>query len=227
VVGLLGNYALDRWHQWSDSALDRRYGLDTGGVFEAADLDASGAHAADSAGYQPMQIRYFRRMMRSARLDAKGLTFIDFGSGKGRAVILAAHLPFRRVIGIEFCPSLHAAASRNLDIFRRKAPRSAPIDLVCADATTFTIPDGPLACFFYNPFGPAVLHLVLDNLRAALQRQPRPMTLLYRNPVHAAVLDASDFLTLSASEPGYRIYSASAPAAASRTAGTGAPGFRA
>jgi len=45
-------------------------------------------------------------------------TFVDFGSGKGKVVLLAPRLPFRKVIGLEFAQQLIAVAQRNIRSFR-------------------------------------------------------------------------------------------------------------
>ena len=46
------------------------------------------------------------------------VSFIDVGAGMGRAVLLAAELPFRRVVGVELNPTLARIARKNLTAWR-------------------------------------------------------------------------------------------------------------
>jgi methylase of polypeptide subunit release factors len=50
----------------------------------------------------------------SLDVEHKDFTFIDLGSGKGRALVLALSYPFRRVVGVEFALELHRVAEANL-----------------------------------------------------------------------------------------------------------------
>jgi hypothetical protein len=52
---------------------------------------------------------------------------LDYGSGLGRLVILAAAMPFARIIGIELSPLLAERARRNLSICERSLVCISPI----------------------------------------------------------------------------------------------------
>src|SRR5271167_2282557 len=68
--------------------------------------------------YQPTEPALFREMlatlMSSAKIEFGEFTFIDIGSGKGRALLMAADYPFRRILGIELLPELHRVAKENI-----------------------------------------------------------------------------------------------------------------
>ena len=49
---------------------------------------------------------------------------IDIGAGMGRAVLLAAEMPFRLVVGVELNPTLAQIARRNLAIWRQEWSRA-------------------------------------------------------------------------------------------------------
>ncbi len=56
--------------------------------------------------------------MRSLPVQYERRSFLDFGSGKGRMVIAAATLPFRRVLGVEISDRLLQEARRNVEAMR-------------------------------------------------------------------------------------------------------------
>src|SRR5947208_10434053 len=55
--------------------------------------------------YQPIEPELFREIMARMEIDFDRFTFVDIGSGKGRALLLAAERPFRRIIEVGFCPN--------------------------------------------------------------------------------------------------------------------------
>ncbi|HSS98535.1 MAG TPA: hypothetical protein VLK33_15975, partial [Terriglobales bacterium] len=60
--------------------------------------------------YQPTESALFHEMLDSLKIDFREFTFIDLGSGKGRTLLMASDYPFRRIIGVELFPALHAVA---------------------------------------------------------------------------------------------------------------------
>jgi SAM-dependent methyltransferase len=177
---------------WSDR-FDAVHGTDTGRPVSADQLNGVGDHGADAVFYWPTDPVSFDRMLDAVAPDLPGASFVDVGSGKGRMLLLAAHRPFAQLIGVEFSPPLCKIAERNVAIYRTGHPNLPPIRTDCADAATWPIPDGPLIVYLFDPFGPAVLAPLIDNLRASLERDPRPCRVLYRAPAHDAVLRARGF----------------------------------
>jgi SAM-dependent methyltransferase len=102
---------------------------------------------------------------------------IDFGSGKGGALITFAKYPFARITGVELLPELIAIAQNNLKILG-----ITNVDMVKSDAAEFLDLEEYNYCYFYSPFPRNVMSAVLSNLRASLQKAPRRMYLIYCNP---------------------------------------------
>jgi SAM-dependent methyltransferase len=202
--------------RWIDDAIDRRYGTDTGGKFRPPDL-GSEATARDTVQYlyEGIQVPVFRRIARDLDLDCSRYTFVDFGSGKGRAVMMAAEHPFRKVIGVELSAMLHEIALRNVTLFRQRRPCAPPIELRLEDAVRYARPEGDTLCFFYNPFGLVTMEAVLRNLEDSLLRQTGALVVVYRNPTCAQVFERARFLRLRLARRDYHIYEApSGPLAA-------------
>ena len=82
----------------------------------------------------------------------------------GRAMVLAATYPFKKVLGVEIAPELAAIGQRNIDQCRSKV-RCQDITLTNEDATRY-VPDPDVTlCYFNNSFTGEVLESVLRNLK--------------------------------------------------------------
>jgi SAM-dependent methyltransferase len=196
-----------RVEDWSERRLDRRYGTDTAGTSRKAVPEGF-----EGRPYEPVTPWSFRRTIRAAHLDPRRYTFVDYGSGKGRAVLLAAELGFRRSIGVELQPSLHEIALSNGRAFRRARPTAGRIEFVLGDATAYRPPaDEDAVLFFYNPFGEALMERTLATLAEVQRAAPRRRIIAYRNPVHAAVLERSRGLECLAKNRSFALYSLTAP----------------
>ena len=157
--------------------------------------------------YQPTQPAVFHEMLDSLQeqlqqgpnadrnaLTFRDFTFIDLGSGKGRTLLMASDYPFRRIVGVELLQSLHRIAQENLRLYKSKAQKCFALESVCSDATAFVFPDGPLVVYLFNPFPESGMRRVLANLEESLRARPRPVYVLYHNPLLEHVLSNSTLL---------------------------------
>jgi predicted RNA methylase len=133
-----------------------------------------------------MGAEQYQEAWSSLGIDPDGYTFVDLGSGKGKVLLLAAALPFRRIIGVEFSPLLHEIAVRN--IARYLGPVRCTPESICIDARDFEFPPGPLVVFLYNSFVDEVLSTVMANLERSLREDPRPAHVMYSCPLEADIL---------------------------------------
>ena len=157
---------------------DRRRGVETALPDR---LPAMRAIEPSNHFYRATAYRTFRQIMSHVRLRPGEDVFVDFGSGKGRVLLLAAEYPFRRVIGIEYSRELHQQAQANLAAARARL-RCRDVECICADATEWSLPARANVLFFYNPFEGPVLAKVCENIRASLREHPRRLTLIYVRP---------------------------------------------
>lgn len=104
---------------------------------------------------------------------------LDYGCGAGRPICVAAQYPFSRIIGIDINEKLCAMAERNVNALHRC--RTIP-EVVCADASTYLVPDDITVVFLYNPFGGPVLNSALTRVLESFDRAPRRMRVVYVNP---------------------------------------------
>jgi SAM-dependent methyltransferase len=174
---------------------DREHGTRTGGMVLARRLSARSGNLPHAIRYQAVDPRDFHGAMREVSICPGEFTFIDIGCGKGRALLLARQLGFRRLIGVEFSPALVAAAMRNL---------GDAAEIVGVDAMRFHFPEEESVVYMYNPFREPVLSVVLKNLARSVASYPRPVYIVYLNP-QIQSLDTDRFEPL-AKRPLWHVY---------------------
>jgi SAM-dependent methyltransferase len=138
--------------------------------------------------YQPTEPALFHEMLASLvlaspKIDFREFTFIDIGSGKGRALLMAADYPFRRILGIELLPKLHRVATENLRKYKSESQQCFAVECVAGDASEFVFPPEPTVLYLFNPLPESGLNRMLGNLERSLREHPRPVFVLYHNPV--------------------------------------------
>jgi len=150
----------------------------------AVQLDELGLAREGYHDYEPSGWRSFKRAMRGVTAGPTD-TFIDIGCGKGRVVAQAARRPFGRVLGVELSDEL-AAQARKLVESERDRRRCGSVEIVVADITTWQLPDDVTVIYVYNALSGAGLQAMLDRISDSVRRVPRPLLMLYVNPIHEA-----------------------------------------
>jgi len=108
----------------------------------------------------------------------------------GRAMLLAAEMPFHAVVGVELNPTLAQRARRNMAVWRASGRAQAPMRLSCSDVTDFTFPPGPCVLFLFNPFGATVMRRFAAIIARSYADRPGQLDLLYVNNEQEGVLEA-------------------------------------
>ena len=189
-----------------DRAFDNQYGTDTTDIHEIGALAIPYENLKYAVRYQPTDMGLFKNIFSDFEIEFSKFSFVDFGSGKGRILLLAAEFPFREIIGVEFSEELHQIAQRNIFKYRSQFPQCPDIFLKCCDAVQSDIPVGSLVCYFYNPFGEKIMERVLLNIEAALKSSRNEIYIIYVDPVHRKLLDQSSFFGLVKIDSRYLIY---------------------
>ena len=91
-------------HKYLDirDGFDREHGTDTVERVALADAGAQGTNIAEGKVYWPVARAQFLASVSRLSISHGEFAFIDLGSGKGRALLMASELPFRQIIGVEF-----------------------------------------------------------------------------------------------------------------------------
>jgi hypothetical protein len=167
----------------ADRKFDEQQGVETAGWVRVPELDTESPNREHAVRYQPSSVDEFQLLMSKLRVDHRRFTFVDYGSGKGRVLMLASAYPFKRILGIEFAESLDRIAQENIATLGADASR---IETIVIDATAFDPPAEPLVLYFFNPFGLPVLRPVLERVRTSLGHDPRPAYIVITGPPELA-----------------------------------------
>jgi SAM-dependent methyltransferase len=190
------SWQADREARNVDSGFDARFGTDTNHGMTPGEAGIPRERRGLATMYLPTMDADLEAMLAALAWPEELLretTFIDLGSGKGRAVFLAGLRQFREVVGVELSPVLHAVAERNLAVMEGTGALASPVRLVLDDATRFDVPRGPVLVYLYHPFREPIAAAVVDRLLASLDESPRPAAILYCHPTLQRCLDPAVF----------------------------------
>lgn len=193
--------AVEDW--WFDTSRSVR----TSHNERAFDASKIVGHLRDSLTYGPVRVANARAALHVLPIrDCSQYTFIDIGSGKGRVLFLAAELPFRKVLGVEFATELHREACDNIrryNWFKQKCPS---IESINADAAEFEFPNDNLVIYLFNPFGPEIMTRMLANLARSIEETPRHVIILMLWPEQSRLVEQMPGIEVYKKTRRYHIY---------------------
>jgi SAM-dependent methyltransferase len=163
-------------YQCEQHIFDWYYGVATAGAMRT-EADALNA-GSENWPYMGCQWPVLPLVLKDLKHEG---TFVDLGSGKGKALVIAAKLPYQRVVGVEINDELAAAARNNIERFRPKQ-RAGVVECVTSSATTWVVPDDTSVVFLFNPFFGATFKEALENVFASYDRNPRELHIVYGFP---------------------------------------------
>lgn len=105
-------------------------------------------------------------------------------------LLLAREAGFERAIGVELDSTLFETARANLE-------GREGLSVINRDARLFPWPSTPLVVFLYNPFEEPIVGQVVDRLERSLRDAPRPVDLIYVNPLWAEAFETRGWQVLS------------------------------
>ncbi|BFM08956.1 SAM-dependent methyltransferase [Halioxenophilus aromaticivorans] len=169
-----------------DFLWDWRLGVNTFGFSDSG--------VADGRPYSPASYRTLRQVFDCVGLGAEDV-LLDVGCGLGRPVFFAGfRYPVKAGIGIDANRGFIEQARRNCDGFRgaRDNLHFIECNAVQYDYSKATV------IVMYNPFGADTLTKVLARIYESLQANPRPIKIVYLNPIEKAVFDRAPWLAKTA-----------------------------
>lgn len=181
-----------RRSRYGDIDFDVDHGVDT--TWATVSLRTRIREWLSGGQYQPSEPTLFCEIIQSLPVQPDGFTFVDLGSGKGRTLLMASSFPFRKIIGMELLEELNAIANQNIARYQSSEQRCLAIESHAGDARYFDFPAEPAVLYLFNPFPRHIWREVLANLHDSLTATPRPVFVIYHNPVHEDIVNAQSWL---------------------------------
>lgn len=166
----------------SDLLFDWRYRIDTINTAQLETLKIDSQNKAVGNYYEGTNAYIFQKMISRVAVNPPASCFVDFGSGKGKAMFMAAERGFRKIIGVEFSIELVEISRRNLEIFKQRSRSKAEFEILHMDASEYAIPPEANLLFFSNPFNEALTAKVIDNILRSYEQAPRDLWVVHLHP---------------------------------------------
>lgn len=199
---------MDRFTQRRSTQFDKTNGTQTYGRM---DVPVNSDRANPTLwGYQAINHDFFCEIIKSIPQPLHPYTFVDIGSGKGAAVLMASEFPFKALMGVELNAELVDIARDNVVQFNRANTVTVTPEWSVGDFFQWAPPDTPCLFFFNNPFPDTLTLHALQYLETLLATHPHPSILVFRKAPKSAGnhLNASRFWTPLRLAPYWRVYSA-------------------
>lgn len=162
---------------------ERELGIRTFGMTKAQTCSTLNEEQTGGHLYQPSSSVLFKQAMAALPFAVKGKVMLDVGSGKGRAMVLAAEAGFAKVIGIEYATALVDVAHVNIAQVQSRF-QNTNFELHDGDAIAFGLPADVDVAYLFNPFDAETLRKWLETI---LPQAQRPLHIIYMHPVFAEV----------------------------------------
>lgn len=163
--------------------------------------------------YQPVRFRPFLKLFKNLGITPRG-RFVDIGSGKGKALILAAQLGFKKVRGIELFEELNVDARKNIQKFKtsNKNYQDVVFDIQTMDGGQYDLESDDYFIFLNDPFSDEVMSSFVDKIIESYKRAPREMYVVYKNnnqrhlPSFYRMKDLAEYRTFDSSGNFFEIF---------------------
>jgi len=185
TIGILAAFLVDYWY-------DIRYDVNTKASLTLEHGDTASGKIGPGDIYQPTLMLPLRKLFRSFSFPENG-GLVDLGCGKGRVLFIASEYHFKALRGIEYSEPLCEIARENIQRFQRRTKSRRPFQIIQIDAAQYAIQPDDQIFYMFHPFGAPVLRQIIKNMKASFNQHPRPMWIIYRNPVHSHVIEQSGF----------------------------------
>lgn len=182
---------------------DRRFGVDTRTSLGRTELEIRNDNVLYVTAYGTIPESLFHTAMEQVKdIDFGTFIFIDFGSGKGRALFMASDYPFKKIVGVELSPLLHAIAKQNLQKYQSPSQKCSNFVLINEDFVAYRLPEEPVFCYLYNPCEEAIMARLAENAAGSAAQTPRLIYVLYFAPRFGYLWEKAGFEKIAESGEG-------------------------
>jgi len=143
----------------------------------------------DMHRYGSAHYLHLYRIMQHIRISPADV-FLDLGCGMGRVCCFAGLFPFRKSIGVDIDQRLCKMARENARSLRF---RQSEIEIIHDDALRIDFEE-PTVFYLFNPFGEQSMRKFLDKVYDSLVLSPRPIQIVYYNPLYKELYEQLPWL---------------------------------
>lgn len=180
-IALNWNLRLASFTVYHEIRGEGKYKINTTGINDLKKLELKGKFRDQAEVYQGASYHVMEKLF--SRLVSLGVSgpFVDFGSGKGRVMVVAAYFGFLKITGVEFARELVVLASENIRKAQTLFPETRFV-LLHENAVNYEIGSDAEIFFFFNPFKKQVMRKVCGNILSSVRKYPRTVYVVYVNP---------------------------------------------
>ena len=178
-VAKLTDFCAGNFYGLQQRIFDLLLGVSTRGII-ASTGDGMFYAGGYNCPYQDCQWLSVRRALKDLDPGTSDV-FVDLGSGKGKALLIAGQLPYRRVVGVEMNKELSCCAEQNINRARSRL-RAGEVECLTANVLEWSIPDDSSVIFMFNPFVGQTFSTVVSRIIESYDRNPRSLHIIYEHP---------------------------------------------
>lgn len=171
---------------------EKKYCINTTGIDKLKRLSVVGDNKINASIYQAANYYLLEKAFTFLREEKSTGTLVDFGSGKGRIMVVAAAYGFEKIKGIEFAAALSVSAKKNIDSIQWKYPETN-FTILTENAVKYNVDKEDSIFFFFNPFDEKIVLEVVKNIMKSLRLYPRKVFVVYINPMHKEIFESAGF----------------------------------
>ena len=191
-IGTNWNFWLATFTIYHEVKGEKKYGLDSLKIDRLKSISVKGENLGHASIYQACNYYVLEKGFNFLKTIPTNHQFVDFGSGKGRVLVVAAYYGFKRITGIDFAKALCQEAAANIQGKKLLFPKTQ-FNIVNDDVVHYPIEKGQDVFFFFNPFDEVIMLQVTRNLLSSFKQYPRKMHVMYANPVHKEIFLSAGF----------------------------------
>ncbi len=170
---------------------EKKYGLQTTQINNLKNLTLNG-NIEGAEIYQGANYFLLEKIFSFLNTIDGTKNLVDFGSGKGRVMAVAANYNFNKITGIDFAKELCDDAKKNIIPIQEKFTEKI-FNVLHINAADYPIEDVTNVFFFFNPFDEVIMLKVVKNILASLKKNEREIYVAYVNPVHKEIFMSAGF----------------------------------
>lgn len=152
--------------------LEHEYGIDLAGRIDTKDFDYRSKDATASGASRQMSLYDLCTVPGVIQQPV-----LDYGCGKGAAMVIMRAAAITDVDGIEKSQSISNTAKANLKVLGE-----TEMKVITGDAAEFECIDRYNTFYFYDPFRGETFRKVMDNIENSVRRRNRIVKIVYANP---------------------------------------------